>query len=722
MHREKGKILMDKKLGVYLCSGCSIGDSLEIDALEKIATSEYNTALTKNHPFLCSDEGVDLIKKDIKEEEINTVVIAACSPRVNYDIFRFGEDIILERVNLREHVAWCQKPKDEDTQMLGEDYLRMGIVKAQKSELPDPFIAEGLSSTILVIGGGITGMTSALEAANTGTEVILVEKEKELGGWSRRMHAQYPKKEPSTKLKPTGIPELEQKVQNHEKIKIFTSAEVAKISEEPGIFEVMVKQGEKSTDLKVGSIVLATGWNPYDATKLTHLKYGQNPNIITNVQMEEMVSAGGSIVTSDGKAPQKIAFIQCAGSRDQDHLPYCSSVCCMVSLKQAIYCREQHPESKVFIFHKDIRTPGQYEDFYRQVQDDERTFLTKSEIKTIEIGDNGVIIEATDTLLGENIKVAVDMVVLATGMVPSTLDNNVLNLDYRQGPELPTLKYGFPDSHFICFPYETQRTGIYAAGCVRAPLDLKGARSDGTGAAFKAIQAVELVSRGQALLPRVGDRTYPEFFMQRCTDCKRCTEECPFGSIDENEKGTPLPHPNRCRRCGICMGSCPERIISFKNYSVEILASMIKAIEVPDEFEEKPRILAFVCENDAYPAMDLAGIRRLNYNPHVRAIPVRCIGSVNNVFIADALSKGIDGILLIGCKHGDDYQCHFIKGSELLGKREENLQETLQRLMLEPERIRAIQLAITEYDQLATIFSDYVEEIEDMGYNPFKGM
>jgi quinone-modifying oxidoreductase subunit QmoB len=713
---------MDKKLGVYLCSGCSIGDSLDIAALESIATGEYKAVLCKNHPFLCSNEGVDLIKKDIKEEEINTVVIAACSPRVNYDIFRFGDNIILDRVNLREHVVWCQKPKDEDTQMLAEDYLRMGIVKAQKSELPEPFIAEDLSSTILVIGGGITGMTSALEAANTGNEVILVEKEKELGGWSKKMHAQYPKEEPCSELKPTGISELEVEIQNHKKIKIFTSAQVEKISEEPGIFEVMVKQGGQTLNFKIGSIVLATGWNPYDVTKLTHLKYGQNPNIITNVQMEEMVSSGGSIVTSQGNPPKKIAFIQCAGSRDQEHLPYCSSVCCMVSLKQAIYCREQNPESKVFIFYKDIRTPGHYEDFYRRVQDDERIFLTKSEIKSIETGDDEIIVAATDTLLGEDIKVAVDMVVLATGMVPSTLDNNVLNLSYRQGPELPVLKYGFPDSHFICFPYETQRTGIFAAGCVRAPLDLKGARSDGTGAALKAIQAVELVSRGQALLPRVGDTSFPEFFMQRCTDCKRCTEECPFGSLDETEKGTPLPHPNRCRRCGICMGSCPERIISFKNYNIEILSSMIKAIDVPDEFEEKPRILAFVCENDAYPAMDLAGIRRLNYNPHIRTIPVRCIGSVNNVLIADALSKGMDGILLIGCKHGDDYQCHFIKGSELLGKREENLQETLQRLMLEPERIRAIQLAITEYDQLATIFSDYVEEITEMGYNPFKGM
>jgi quinone-modifying oxidoreductase subunit QmoB len=722
MYREKGKILMDKKLGVYLCSGCSIGDSLDIGALEKVATDEYKASVCKNHAFLCNNEGVELIKKDITDQEINTVIIGACSPRVNYDIFRFGDDVLLERVNLREHVAWCHEAKDEDTQMLGEDYLRMGIVKAQKSEIPEPYIAEELNSNILVIGGGITGMTSALEAAKIGNKVVLLEKEKVLGGWAKKMHAQYPKKEPCVELEPTGIPELEKEVQNHENIDIYTSAEVENISGEPGAFQIKVKQGEKSLELKSGSIILASGWNPYDPAKLTHLNYGQNPNIITNIKMEEMVSSGGAIVTSDGKNPKSIAFIQCAGSRDEEHLHYCSSVCCMVSLKQAIYFREQYPDSKVFIFYKDLRTPGHYEDFYRRVQEDEGTFLTKSEIKTIESGDDGLIVEAIDTLLGEDIKVNVDMVVLATGMVPSTLDTNILNLDYRKGAELPGLKYGFPDSHFICFPYETQRTGIYAAGCVRAPLDLKGSRSDGSGAALKSIQAVELVSRGQALLPRIGDTSYPEFFMQRCTDCKRCTEECPFGAIDETEKGTPMPNPNRCRRCGICMGSCPERIISFKNYSVEILASMIKAIEVPDEFEEKPRILAFVCENDAYPAMDLAGIRRIKYSPHVRIIPVRCIGSVNNVLIADALSKGIDGILLIGCKHGDDYQCHFITGSELLSKREENLQETLQRLMLEPERIRAIQLAITEYDQLATIFSDYVEEITDMGYNPFKGM
>ena len=145
----------------------------------------------------------------------------------------------------------------------------------------------------------------------------------------------------------------------------------------------------------------------------------------------------------------------------------------------------------MFIFYKDMRTPGHYEDFYKQVQSDEGTFFTKSVIKTIEPNGEGIVVDATDTLLGEDIKVKVDMVVLATGMVPTTLDSEILNLAYRKGKELPDLKYGFPDSHFICFPYETQRTGIFAAGTVETPLDLKGSCSDGVGAAFKAIQAIE---------------------------------------------------------------------------------------------------------------------------------------------------------------------------------------------------------------------------------------
>ena len=232
--------------------------------------------------------------------------------------------------------------------------------------------------------------------------------------------------------------------------------------------------------------------------------------------------------------------------------------------------------------------------------------------------------------------------------------SNILNLDYRQGPELPALRYDFPDSHFICFPYESRRTGIYAAGCVRRPMGIGSSKEDAAGAVMKAIQCIELTSRGAAVHPRAGDLTFPEFAMQRCTQCKRCTVECPFGAINEDAEFNPLPQPTRCRRCGVCMGACPERIISFKNYSVAMIGSMIKALEVPEEDEEKPRILVLACENDAYGALDMAGLRRMSYNPWVRVIPMRCLGSMNLVWIADSMSRGIDGVILLGCKHGDD--------------------------------------------------------------------
>jgi quinone-modifying oxidoreductase subunit QmoB len=259
------------------------------------------------------------------------------------------------------------------------------------------------------------------------------------------------------------------------------------------------------------------------------------------------------------------------------------------------------------------------------------------------------------------------------------------------------------------------------AGCTRAPGDTESVRSDAVGAVLKAIQTIELSKQGKAVHPRWEDQSYPDFFLQRCTQCKRCTEECPFGTLNEDTKGTPQPNPTRCRRCGICLGACPERVISFKDYSIEIVSSMIKSVEIPDEFDEKPRILALICENDAYPALDTAGLRRIRHSEFIRVVPVRCLGSVNTVWIADALSRGYDGILLIGCKSGDDYQCHFIRGSELMGTRGKNVKEKLQQLALEEERVRVEELTIAESDRIAEIINEFVEEINDIGLNPFKG-
>ena len=476
---------------------------------------------------------------------------------------------------------------------------------------------------------------------------------------------------------------------------------------------------------RFGVIVVAAGGRPADPSEFAHLGYGKYANVITNVMMEDNASKGKIIRPSDGKEAKTVAFIQSPGLNGEDSdFPFCSSVTSLISLKQAKYVREDYNDGKAFIFYKHMRTPGLYENFYKSMQNDEGIFLTRGEVQSVtENADKSLTVEVDNTMIGEKIAVNVDMVVLATGMAPETKFEPVINLAYRQGPAFKDLELfdGYSDSNYICFPYETRRTGIYTAGNVRQTMTNGECIEDATGAALKAIQCLESTNRGMSVHPRSGDMSFPEFFFQRCTQCKRCTEECPFGALDDDEKGTPKPNPTRCRRCGTCMGACPERIISFKNYHVDMIGSMVKAINVPDEDEEKYRIVAFVCENDAVPALDMAGLQKLKYSADVRFIPVRCLGSVNTIWIADAMSKGNDGVLLIGCKYGDDYQCHFVKGSELCNKRMDNVAETLGKLRLEPVRVQQVQFSIDEYHKIPEVIDKFVKVIEGVGFNPMKG-
>ncbi|GBE36829.1 putative FAD-binding dehydrogenase [bacterium BMS3Bbin07] len=741
--------MSESKLGIYICTDCGIGESLNIEDLQKIAKAQ----ICRTHPFLCSQEGAQIIRDDINNEGVNKIVVAACSQRVNYDVFDYDPlKYVTERVNLREHVVWSHPPNTEETQAMAEDYLSLGITRASKSEPPEPKITD-LNRTILVVGGGVTGLTAAIEAAKAGSQVVLVEKEAELGGWAKKMYKVLPTKAPFSELEKPAIDSKIAAANGNENIKIYTATTIKKIAGEPGMYDVTVEKGGSEETFSIGAIIYAIGWKPYDASKLDNLGYGKFKNVVTNVEMEELALKGKIARPSDGKPAQSVVFIQCAGQRDEAHVPYCSSVCCNVSLKQAMYVRESNPDAGAYIIYKDMRTPGLYENFYKTAQDDEGIFLAKGEILGIEEeADGSLLVEVNNLLLGKTVRIKADIVVLATGMLTNMIPedyevNNLtteyigtitkkettdgvteelepvpisLNLSYRQGPEMPHLKYGFPDSHFICFPYETRRTGIYAAGAVRHPMDALQASADATGAALKAIQCLELTSQGKAVHPRSGDQTLPEFRLESCTQCRRCTVECPFGVLDEDEKGTPQEHPYRCRRCGTCMGACPQRIINFKNYSIDMISSMIRSVNVPDESEE-PFILGLICENDAYPALDLAGQNRVQYNPNFRFISLRCLGGTNLVWIADALSKGIDGIMLIGCKFGDDYQCHFIKGSQLANERLGKVQETLDRLMLESERVQQVQLAINEWDNLPKILDDFSERLKELGPNPYKG-
>ncbi len=757
---------MPEKIGVYIDES-SVKPLLNAEELAEFVRSTIGgkCPVVRTHSLLNTQEGHDMIQADLDAGEIDAVCICGTSPRVDWNIFDFGPKVLVERVNLREQCVMCfQNPDGSVPQAGGEtplllqdmarDYIKMGVTRLGKSAISSPEAVETVK-TILVMGGGFTGLNAAKYAAQSGHEVILVEKAEALGGKAATMLRSFPMSYPWNADQDTGIKELIADVTGNGKITVFTGSELESLAGAPGSYTATIGGQE----YKVGAVVMATGWVPGKADYLAPLGYGKMKNVVTTDELEAMAKNGGIKRPSDGKAPGSVAFIldvsKCIEGEDftapvfkdveeaceaeegeeetfkyenkesAKHLKYSSELTSLVALKQAGYVRESNPDTAAYLFYDHMTVPGINEKYYKTAQDDPGIMLSKAKVVEVKEGSGGSMsILAKDTLLGEDIEVVADMVVLPTSMVPVTAHKPTINLVYRQGPHFPDLELfdGYADSNYICFPYETRRTGVYAAGCAHQPMSMAMAKEDAAGAVLKAVQCINSANHGVAVHPRSGDNTYPVFNFVRCTQCKRCTEECPFGALDDDEKGTPLPNPTRCRRCGTCMGACPERVISFDNYNVDQIGSAIKEVRVPDDMAaEGPRIIVLACENDAYPAIDMAAMRGKRWSPYVRFVPVRCLGSVNAIWVADAMGKGVDGFLMLGCKYGEDYQCHFVKGSELCNRRAENIADTLKRLGVEPERVEQKEVAIDEYDKVPEIIDEFVDYILQIGPNPFKG-
>ncbi len=416
--------------------------------------------------------------------------------------------------------------------------------------------AQATNQTILVVGGGMSGVTAALEAAETGYDVVVVEKNPYLGGRVAQLHQYFPKLCPPS----CGLEINFRRMKLSPRVRFFTMAEVTAIAGQKGDYDVTIRVSprfvnEKCTgcgkcaevcdveienpfnygmdkmkaaylphdfafpmryvldpsivgtdagkkcreacaydaidlemkettfDLKVGAIVWAAGWAPYEASKVEYYGFGQYPNVITNVMMERLAAFGGPtggkiLRPSDGKAPKNVAFIQCAGSRDENHLAYCSGICCLASLKQATYLREQYPDSKVTVFFIDIRATDRLEDFYVKVKEDQAITFVKSKIAMITQDEetSDLRLEGENTQTGKQIRDRFDMVVLATGMVP--------NKPTMEGlPEVCYDDYGFMVS-------DEGKAGIFGAGCVKKPVDVATCVQESTAAALKAIQTV----------------------------------------------------------------------------------------------------------------------------------------------------------------------------------------------------------------------------------------
>ncbi|WP_291439294.1 heterodisulfide reductase subunit B [Desulfovibrio sp.] len=756
---------MSGKIGVYFDQQ-NIGGGLDIEALAAQTSAKWGdlTAVVKVVPVLAL--AVDEIRADIEAQGLDGVLLCGASPRVDGELYRLPVQV--EHVNLREQCVQAYKNPDrtpvdsasapELLTLMARDYVNMGVVKLQKSEAPEAASVTGVQR-ILVIGGGWTGLTAALEAAATGYEVVLVEKADRLGGAANNIPMASPLVSPWTDKQPTNLVAKVSEVTGSPKIKVHMNSRMEKLEGQPGEFKAVIATASGPVEVEVGAVVLATGWVALDQKYLAPMGLGKSPMVVD-------AATFGKMLVADQVKANRIAFVldttmaeqavaqaaeESAAAGDEKpaaaaasdteageavfvkedleslrHLSYSNAVNSVGMLRLAnTVCEKTNDACQAFILYKDMTVPGILERFYKKMQERLGVMMTKADVTDIREAGGHMVVECKNTLLGMDFDLDVDMVVLPTGLVPTTAKDVTIHFDYRQGPDFPDLQLfdGFADSNYICFPYETRRTGVYAAGCVRQPLTMDACEEDAKGAVLKAVQCVEASSHGVSVHPRSGDLSYPLFNMVRCTQCKRCTEECPFGALDDDEKGTPRLNPTRCRRCGTCFGACPERVISFANYNIDQIGSMIREVQVPKDFKkEGPRVLILACENDAYPALDMAGERHKPWSPYCRIIPVRCLGSVNAIWVSDAMSKGYDGVMLLGCKYGDDYQCHFVKGSEICAKRKENIAETLNRLGVEPERVELLEVAIDEYDKVPAIIDGFVDRIVAMGPNPFKGM
>lgn len=756
---------MSGKIGVYFDQQ-NIGGGLDVEALAAQTSAKWGdlTAVVKVVPVLAL--AVDEIRADIEAQGLDGVLLCGASPRVDGELYRLPVQV--EHVNLREQCVQAYKNPDrtpvdsasapELLTLMARDYVNMGVVKLQKSEAPEAASVTGVQR-ILVIGGGWTGLTAALEAAATGYEVVLIEKAERLGGAANNIPMASPLVSPWTDKQPTNLVAKVSEVTGNPKIKVHMNSRMEKLEGQPGEFKAVIATASGPVEVEVGAVVLATGWVALDQKYLAPMGLGKSPMVVdaatfgkmlvadqvkanriafvldTTMAEQAVAQAAGENAAAGDEKPAEAAATDTEEGEEvfvkEDleslrHLSYSNAVNSVGMLRLAnTVCEKTNDACQAFILYKDMTIPGILERFYKKMQERLGVMMTKADVTDIREAGGHMVVECKNTLLGMDFDLDVDMVVLPTGLVPTTAKDVTIHFDYRQGPDFPDLQLfdGFADSNYICFPYETRRTGVYAAGCVRQPLTMDACEEDAKGAVLKAVQCIEASSHGVSVHPRSGDLSYPLFNMVRCTQCKRCTEECPFGALDDDEKGTPRLNPTRCRRCGTCFGACPERVISFANYNIDQIGSMIREVQVPKDFKkEGPRVLILACENDAYPALDMAGERHKPWSPYCRIIPVRCLGSVNAIWVSDAMSKGYDGVMLLGCKYGDDYQCHFVKGSEICAKRKENIAETLNRLGVEPERVELLEVAIDEYDKVPVIIDGFVDRIVAMGPNPFKGM
>ena len=581
----------EPRIGVFVCKcGVNIGGVVNVPEVTKYAKTLPNVAYAEDNIYTCSEAGLSSLKEAIKERKLNRVVVASCTPRTHEPLFRSackeaGLNVYLfDMANIRDQCSWVHMHEHERATQKAKDLVRMAVARAallQPQEEPELEIKD----SALVIGGGIAGMTAALTLANQGFKVHLVEKEAEMGGNLRRLHKLYPTMQDTTEiLEPTIIA-----VATHKNIEVMTSTTVSDVKGYVGNFKVTTaKNGEKS-EIEVGTIIVACGAVSYTPPKGLY-QYGVYPKIATQLEMDELLRIGKI------EPPERVVMIQCVGARKgeiraldlagfpksdtarllakilkakkEEGWPYCSKICCMNAIKNAILIKERFPKTDVIILYGDLRVYKEYEDFYSEAREHQVKFVKHLEEVPPEITqrpEGKLTVTAYDALSGLEMRLPCDWVVLSTPLIPHK-DEIIL----ARMLKIPISADGFlMEAHLKLRPVDTQVDGVFLAGAASGPKDVPESIVSAKAAAGRAaILMANKKMKTEALTSIVDE--------DRCIGCGLCEEVCAYGA-HYLEGGKSHTIAAVCRGCGVCAAECPRRSITMQHFTDDQVLAQVRA-------------------------------------------------------------------------------------------------------------------------------------------------
>jgi len=590
----------EPRIGVFICScGTNIGGVVNVPEVTEYAKTIPHVAHAEHKLYTCSEAGLTAIKESIKEHKLNRVVVASCTPRTHEPLFRAAcreaglNPYLFEMANIREHVSWVHPHEPEKATGKAKDIVRMAVAKAALLE-PQTEPEVEVKGSSLVIGAGVAGLTAALSMASQGFKVYLIEKEKELGGMARRLYKLYPTLADSSEV----VEPLIKDVGCHENIEVMTSASLKDISGYVGNFNAVVTGSEGDKEVDVGTVIVAAGSSNYTPPKGLY-EYGVHDHVITQRELDEKLRKG------EIGEPKRIVMIQCVGARKgeirpaeleafpksdtaellrkilkarkEEGWPYCSRICCMNAIKNAILIKERSPKTDVVVLFGDLRVYKEYEDFYRKARDLEVRFIRHIEEVRPEITqtpDGKLQVMAYDALAGLEVKFPAEWVVLSTPLIPSKDEIMLARM-----LKIPIATDGFlMEAHLKLRPVDTNVDGIFIAGTISGPKDVSESIISGEAAAAR---ASILMGNGKVRTDAITAVVDEDL----CIGCGLCEEICPYGA-PRIEDGKSKIREILCRGCGSCAAECPKRAITMRHYGDNQLLAQVKALLVPENLEE----------------------------------------------------------------------------------------------------------------------------------------